>query len=598
MTRWWAVCAGAMAWLAGASTPVRAEGAVEVRVVKGEKGWQLLRDGKPYFVKGAGGSGSLEALAAAGANSVRTWDAEGTDKVLDEAQRRGLTVCQGIWLGQERQGFDYNDVGQVAKQADRVRTLVQRYKDHPALLCWGIGNEMEGTGDNAAIWSAIQNLAAMVHRLDPKHPVMTVIAEVGGAKVAHLHKLCPDIDIVGINSYAGCPSLAERYARAGGSKPYIVTEFGPPGAWEVDKTAWGAPIEPTSTEKAAWYRRAYEGSIAKQPLCLGSYAFLWGHKQETTATWYGLLLPDGSRTGAVDTLSELWTGKPPASRCPTISSLKLEGPDDVDPGSTVRASLQAAHPEGLPLKVAWALQPEAEGSLAGGDAAQALPTTPGAIARGDLDGAEVRMPAEPGGYRLFVTVRDGKGGAAVANVPIRVKGEPRTAGASPARLPLVVYDEAGSAHPPYAPSGWMGNAKAVKMQQDCSTAPHSGKTCLRFDYTAPGEWAGVVWQHPANDWGERPGGWNLTGAKKLTFWARGEKGGEVVSFEYGILGRDKRVFDTSTGRLSDVKLTPEWKQYSIDLAGKDLTRIKTGFAWVAAGQGAPVAFYLDDIRFE
>jgi hypothetical protein len=47
-----------------------------------------------------------------------------------------------------------------------------------------------------------------------------------------------------------------------------------------------------------------------------------------------------------------------------------------------------------------------------------------------------------------------------------------------------------------------------------------------------------------------------------------------------------------------VKLTSDWREYSLDLSGKDLTRIKTGFCWVAAGQGAPVTFFLDDIRYE
>ena len=56
----------------------------------------------------------------------------------------------------------------------------------------------------------------------------------------NLHRLCPDIDIVGINSYGGAASVPERYRKAGGTKPYILTEFGPPGRWEIEATAWGA----------------------------------------------------------------------------------------------------------------------------------------------------------------------------------------------------------------------------------------------------------------------------------------------------------------------------------------------------------------------
>ena len=56
-----------------AESPVRKP--VEVKIVKNDSGYELLRDGKPYFIKGAGGWTRLKELAAAGGNSVRTWGA-------------------------------------------------------------------------------------------------------------------------------------------------------------------------------------------------------------------------------------------------------------------------------------------------------------------------------------------------------------------------------------------------------------------------------------------------------------------------------------------------------------------------------------------
>ena len=117
-------------------------------------------------------------------------------------------------------------------------------------------------------------------------------------------------------------------------------------------------------------------------------------------------------------------------------------------------------------------------------------------------------------------------------------------------------------------------------------------------YDAPGMWVGVAWQHPANDWGDQPGGYDLTGARKLTFWARGEEGGEKVDFGVGLLGSDKEYPDTAKAELKGVKLKREWKRYSIDLDDEDLTRIKTPFVWTLGGRGRPVTFYLDDIQFE
>ena len=296
-----------------------------MRLVKTDAGFTLERGGKPYFIKGAGGEKFLDKLAAAGGNSVRTWGADHLDDVLAEAQKYGLTVSVGIWLGHERHGFNYNDADQVADQLEQARKIIARYKDHPAVLLWGIGNEMEGyeKGDNAAIWSAVNSIAAMAKKLDPNHPTMTVVAEIGGDRVKNIHRLCPEIDIVGINSYGGAATLPERYRKAGGTKPYILTEFGPPGSWETKKNTWGSFPELTSTEKAERYRQVYKAAIeTPKGVCLGGYAFLWGHKQEATATWFGALLPDGT-AGRVDALSEAWTGKPPKNRCPIIKSLKL-----------------------------------------------------------------------------------------------------------------------------------------------------------------------------------------------------------------------------------------------------------------------------------
>jgi hypothetical protein len=166
------------------------------------------------------------------------------------------------------------------------------------------------------------------------------------------------------------------------------------------------------------------------------------------------------------------------------------------------------------------------------------------------------------------------------------------------KLPFTVFDEQGSTNNHYIASGWMGNTMGTKLDEGCAANPHGGKTCVRIEYSAPDEWAGIVWQDPANDWGDQPGGWNLTGARKLKFWARGEKGDESVSFKFGILETDKKYSDSATGEITDVKLTKEWTEYAIDLEGKDLTRVKTGFVWTLAGRGSPVIFFLDDIRFE
>ena len=581
-------------------TAAQSATASQVSIEKQGNAWRLLREGKPYFVKGAGGDGSKQLLHECGGNSFRTWGVDGLGKLLDEAQKYDMTVSAGIWLGHKEHGFDYHNAAAVAAQQESARHAIEKHKAHAALLLWSIGNEMEtGQADDPAVWEAVEAIAKLAKELDPNHPTMTVIAEIGGRNVENINKFCPSIDIIGINTYGGGPSIAERYLKAGGSKPYLITEYGPAGTWEVDKNAWGTVPELTSTEKAARYRETYEKTIANQPLSLGSYAFTWGNKQEATSTWFGLLLPDGSKLGAVDALTELWSGHPPKNHAPEIKSLNLIGSDKVGPGATLRASLDLADAENNPLKVEWILQADPATYATGGGAESVPPVYPEAIVSSDSKSVEVKMPAFGGGYRLFAFAHDGQGGAAVGNIPLFVEGGGKMVVTAPkATLPFAIYEEAEDSTKHYVPSGYMGNAAAIKLEAGCTDNPHAGTTCLKVDYTAADNWGGVVWQSPANDWGDQPGGYDLNGAKKLTFWVRGAKGGEVVSFSLGLLGKDKKYPDSASNQLEKVRLSDEWNQFSIQLKGQDLSCIKTAFAWTIGSNGAPITFYLDDIRYE
>ncbi len=132
-----------------------------------------------------------------------------------------------------------------------------------------------------------------------------------------------------------------------------------------------------------------------------------------------------------------------------------------------------------------------------------------------------------------------------------------------ATLPLKLYGDCDDEFdPPYIPSGWMGNYEAIERDECCEDNPHSGKSCIKITYNDVKKWCGIVWQDPPNDWGDEFGGWDLTGAKRLVFWARGDKGGELIEFKFGILGRNKAYPDSGRGSLGRVKLTTEWKEFS------------------------------------
>ncbi len=425
--RWLAAFLMAIACFLGVEAVVHAQAATQkstgVYLIKSAEGWELQRNGEPYFIRGAGGHKRLQALVDAGGNSIRTWGANNAGEILDHAHELGITVTVGIWLQHERHGFDYADSDAVANQLAEARGFVEQHKDHPALLMWGLGNEAEGDGENPLVWKAINDVARMTKEIDPNHPTMTVIAEIGGEKIPNLKKYCPDIDVLGVNSYGGAPSLGQRISEAGLGRPYVIAEFGPLGQWEVGKTPWGVPIEQDSTQKAKYCAEGYNYSIVGQPgRCLGGYVFNWGSKQEVTPTWYSLFLDDASSTETVDVMTRFWTGAWPENRAPQIQDLQVVDIDlnQVKAGARCISRVTAQDPDGDELNFQWVVQSETTDRRTGGDFEQAPPTHPDAILENNGRGAVFKAPETPGGYRLFVYIRDGQKHVATANVPFFV----------------------------------------------------------------------------------------------------------------------------------------------------------------------------------
>jgi hypothetical protein len=397
-----------------------------------ESGYALEVNGKPFVIKGAGGHEFLDILAKEGGNSFRTWGIEQLDEIvngknlMDRAQENGLMVCVGIWLEHERHGFDYSDPAQVQAQRKKVRAAVEKWKDHPALLIWGLGNEMEGPASDGAderIWKEVNHLASLIKEIDPHHPVMTVIAGPQSTKIKNAIRHCPDVDILGINGYASAPGAGAAVMENGWKKPFVLAEFGPMGHWEVNKTSWGAPIEATSTDKAANYYSTHSIVVNdSSKICLGTYAFLWGNKQEATSTWYGMFLPDGTKLGTVDAMSYAWNGEWPKNRSPLI--LKIESSlkeARVKAGSEHPVNVTARDPEGQSLQYEWTVMAESTERGVGGDAENVPASFPQAVLQSAGPSATIRAPEKSGGYRVFLRVLDGHGAGATANLPFYVQ---------------------------------------------------------------------------------------------------------------------------------------------------------------------------------
>ncbi|MFW6260350.1 MAG: glycoside hydrolase family 2 TIM barrel-domain containing protein [Spirochaetota bacterium] len=389
--------------------------------------YRLTRDGEPLFVKGAGsGAGRIESLAAHGANSMRTWSTQNAKQILDDAEAAGLTVLLGLRATPERHGFDYDDSSAVREQLERMTEEVRAFREHPALLAWGIGNELNLSYSNPAVWNAVNDIARMIHDVDGHHPATTMIAGVSSDVIGEITTRAPDLDFLSIQMYGSVDRAPELIADAGYTGPYLFTEWGATGHWEVRSTGWNAPIEQTSSEKADAILERYKRAILDEAdRCMGSYVFLWGQKQERTPTWYGLFTEDGRETEAVDAMEYLWTGSWPEHRAPRLTDITVDGAgryDDVRlaPAQETTAVLATDATGRDDVEARAEILPEATVLGEGGDFEPRPEAIPGLVRTASPGSVEFAAPGEPGAYRLFVYLLDGSNHAATANLPFFV----------------------------------------------------------------------------------------------------------------------------------------------------------------------------------
>ena len=399
----------------------------KVEVITNYSGnFELLRNGEPYYIKGAGAKSHFDLLKESGANSIRIWSTN-KKELLDSAHNHGLTVTLGLHVRPERSGMDYNNEYAVKGQIEYLKNEVLKYKDHPALLVWGIGNEVDLRYSNFKVWQTIEVLAKFIKEVDPNHPTMTVIAGVDPSKAFYIKKYCPSIDILGINVYGSIENAGANLRKFNWDKPYIVSEWGVNGPFEARKTSWKAKIEPPNGIKADQRLRRYKELIEKdKELCLGSYCFLWGQKQESTATWHGMFLSNGNPTEAVDVMQFCWKGEWPESRAPSIKDISLNNigwrkDHIIAPSTQATLTIEYLDHNNKKVIVEYMLYPEAFSNKIGGD----IQKSPDPIKLEIINQSDGKLtfvtPNKKGAYRLFAFVKNEKKQSSVANIPFLVE---------------------------------------------------------------------------------------------------------------------------------------------------------------------------------
>jgi len=407
----------------------------EVTIQKKSSGaYELRINGKPKFIKGAVGDSGIDLVKKYGGNAIRSGYSK---EKLDKARALGLMVLVNLPVASQRDGFNYDDTAAVRIQRDKILRIVQETKDHPAVMMWALGNELDHVPQkiyepgkiyyNMKVWDAVNDLAKAIHEADPHHPVMTVVGSITEHKINALNKQCPDLDLLGVNEYGDLLKVPDWLRSWGWTRPYMVTEWGPTGFWQTPQTPWGYHIEETSSEKADKYKERYEGAILKDKnLCLGSFVFLWRQHQEYTHTWFGMFDKQWRETEAVDVMRYEWTGKLPANRAPRVDSMRINGKSAYDfiyisPGEKATAQVWMRDTDkNDSISYEWELLPEQTDFGYGGNGEKKPAPIDCSIEVVGEGTIRFTAPLREGAYRLFAAGYDKGNHAAYANIPIYV----------------------------------------------------------------------------------------------------------------------------------------------------------------------------------
>ncbi len=366
-----------------------------------------------------------------GANSIRRWgDSDYDDLILDKCKEYDLMAVMGYWLPVT---IDYSS-DEYSKEMllERIEEFVNEHKGHPNLLMWGIGNEVIILGEiRLQEWENIkltpqekeergigfarflQKVVTRIHKIDPNHPV--VYAGAGLTAFKYIKEYTPALDVYGINFYRGAPHAYPEWKRLKADIPYIFTEFGPPGPWEVEKDVNDQPIEPTDSEKAKAFMNVWKEHILRHTgYNFGGFAFHLTEKklqiEGSSPTWWGLTF-DGYKTASFWSLRKTYTGKELPNRPPVIQEFTLSKIKRVKPNETIYCKRKVYDYESDPLTMKIKIL-DVDSSLFLEDYSKTIKS----------DGKiEIQAPYKEGVYRIFFFVTDGQGNITSANKTISVE---------------------------------------------------------------------------------------------------------------------------------------------------------------------------------
>lgn len=572
--------------------------------------WELLVEGKPFEIKGAtfGYDQDVENyqkyfddLKFLGVNTIRLWATnENTGKLLDAAHANDIKLMMGIWMRHGRPGMEDDDSFNYLEDKSGMEDMynyaistVEKYKDHPAVLTWAVGNEvylnMATDAEKEAYSLFLQRVCENIKKTDPNHPITSVEAWTFGLE--WWQKYVPDIDIYGLNSYGPAANyLSAELEKREIDKPYIITEFGVTGEWDIKAEKNGIKVAPTDKEKYDAIAHGYHNWINNKPDCLGVYVFHYADGNSFVSPWL-LTHHRGMFRPQYWAIREAFTSAKPINKVPEIKTFML--PDvETNSGEWIPVTLEVSDAENDSLIIDFHYN-QRTGSRKRRDQINTL-----ALRGNRSDGFEIQLPKEHGAIKVYVNVQDTYNNVGIASTSIIVIDEEaknKKYLVPKVELPFYVYADGEEVS--YIPSGYMGNYQSMTVDLHNKEHVHSGESSIKISYNAKYDWYGVGFVNPANDWGEILGGYEINGAKKFSFWAKANKENVQATIGFGLIGKDKPFPDTAKKSI-EVKLNTKWKKYTINVKKLDLSCIRSGLVLFSNGSGLPQDIYIDNVVFE
>ncbi|WP_298533999.1 glycoside hydrolase family 2 TIM barrel-domain containing protein [uncultured Algibacter sp.] len=389
----------------------------------------LYRNNAPFKIRGASGNASFELLSKVGANTVRVYDTINLLGVLNIALKNNLSVIVDLNLPKYNEAYNYyDDKDETDKLKLKLKKLVSKHKNHPALLFWNLGNELNYPLvliKNNFI-NTYNELIDMIHETDPNHLVSTTLIPSQSQTLA-IHCHSPNIDVIGFNVFGNIKRIQmvlDRVKIFTNTLPYYISEYGYNGPWEQQMTLWKAPLEPTSSKKAEQYIQRYNRYLKNDKESLGDLVFYWGQKQERTQTWFSILDQEGRKSELLYELNTLWGGQMNDEKRPAkINYMIIDGKgaqDNLVYDSNMEKTAHLFLTDSLDetYEFVWEIYAE------GWDYNQSeIEKAPVRIASDSIVGRctyTFRTPSKSGAYRIFVFVYDHFGNYATTNTPFYV----------------------------------------------------------------------------------------------------------------------------------------------------------------------------------